>query len=99
MAALKVANEIRVTRAGVRRAVKALPTGDSRAATAQIIRANPEVWHTAPLTYMLKMPRQAGPATVNRWLKTLGVTGTRKLGQLTDRQRHELAATIERGTG
>lgn len=98
MAALEVANEIRMTRAAVRRAVVALPIVEGRREVARLIRANEPVWHTATLGYMLRMPFRTGEATARKWMRAVDLHPARKLGGLSDRQRDELARQIEKTT-
>lgn len=93
--ALKEANRIRLYRATVKSSVASMPRREGCRETARLIRLNLADWRSCRLGYMLTMPDHVGPTTARKWLKALGVMDTRRLGQLTGRQRDLLATLVE----
>lgn len=93
-AALARANEIRVARAEERRRLKSLPYRESRRQAAELIVDPPELWRSATVGYVPAMPARTGPETVRLWLRQAGLPVTKRLGEMTDRQRRILAGVI-----
>jgi len=94
LAALAVANEIRLGRSEHRRHLKSLPRVEARRELAALVADPPSLWRTATLGYVLGMPARTGPATVRRWLFTADLSATKRLGEMTPRQRRVLAGVI-----
>jgi predicted ArsR family transcriptional regulator len=93
--ALKKANEIRLSRAAVKRHIEQLPTYESREAVAEIIREPGDLWGTAHLDYVLQMAHRTGQGFARKVSRRSGVIDPRrKLQALTDRQRLAIIAEI-----
>lgn len=93
--ALAKANEVRLSRAAVKRHIEQLPTYEGREAVAEIIRDPGELWATAPLDYVLRMAHRTGHTFAQKVSRRSGVIDPRrKLQQLTDRQRLAIIAEI-----
>lgn len=93
--ALQKANEIRLSRAAVKRHIEQLPTYESREAVAEIIRDPGELWATAPLDQVLRIANRTGHTFSKKVRQRAGgIDPRRKLQQLTDRQRLAIIAEI-----
>ena len=87
--ALEHANRVRLARAEMKRRVA---TGETPAAT--VVLENP--WHAESMSIseLLMSQRRWGRARCRRLLLSLGIPENKRLGTLTDRQRHMLAETL-----
>jgi hypothetical protein len=95
MQALAHANEIRLARAALKRAIKA-----GRVNAADIVRGCPSEVSTMTISELLSSQQRWGRARVRKFLSPLAVSENRELGRLTDRQRGEMARRLElRATG
>lgn len=94
MAALAKGNEIRLARAAERRRLKAMPREESRREVAALIAEPTEMWFTASLDYVLRMAARTGPAQISKWLRSTGLSPTKTLGSMTERQRRVLAGVV-----
>jgi hypothetical protein len=94
MQALKVANEIRIKRAELKREMRALPYAESRYALADLVENPTREVRSAPMMDVLQWPAQTGPRTARKWLMMCRVPATRKLGEVPASQRHLLALCL-----
>lgn len=94
MEALAIANQVRWQRAERRRQIAALSFGEGKDEIARLICDPPDLWRTASLEYVLKMPRRAGDKFVARMCRGAGVSLDKRLGSLTVRQRLSLASLV-----
>jgi hypothetical protein len=89
MQALQRANEVRLARAALKRGV-----AEGRMTVATIILACPWEASSMPIGELLLSQRRWGATRCSRFLADLGITETKTVGSLTDRQRRMLAAMI-----
>jgi hypothetical protein len=89
MQALQRANEVRLARAALKRRVT-----DGRTTVATVILACP--WEAASMTIieLLLSQRRWGSTRCSRFLAELGITETKTVGAMTERQRGLLAAMV-----
>jgi hypothetical protein len=89
MRALQRANEVRLARAVLKRSV-----ADGRTTVGAVILACP--WEAASMTIaeLLLSQRRWGSTRCGRLLATFGMTETKTVGSMTERQRRALAAVI-----
>ena len=89
MQALRRANEVRLARAELKRAV-----AEGRTTVGAIILACP--WEAASMTIaeLLLSQRRWGATRCSRFLAEIGMTETKTVGSMTDRQRRALVALI-----
>jgi hypothetical protein len=90
MRALAHANEIRLARAALKRAIKA---GNMTAA--EIVRGCPSEVSTMTVSELLCSQQRWGRARARKFLSPLAVSENRELGRLTERQRSEMARRLE----
>jgi len=90
MRALEYANEVRLARAALKRAVKA---GDVH--VADVVRACPWEVETMTVAELLRSQSRWGRTRTNKFLTPLAVSENRQIGRLTARQRDVLAARLE----
>jgi hypothetical protein len=90
--ALALANDIRRRRAAQKRKLAELPYKSGRAVVVGIITSPGDLWKTAPLDYVLRMPRQHGTGFSVKMRRGINA---KTVGALTDRQRDLLVARIE----
>ena len=90
MRALAQANEVRLARAALKRAIKA---GDASAA--DVVRDCPAEVDTMTVSELLRSQRRWGRTRVRKFLIPLAVNENRELGRLTVRQRTELSRRLE----
>jgi hypothetical protein len=90
MRALAHANEIRLARAALKRAVKSGSTS-----AADVVRSCPSEVETMTVSELLCSQRRWGRARARKFLGPLAVTENRELGRLTARQRSEMARRLE----
>ena len=88
--ALERANEVRLARAGLKRRIA---TGDVSAA--EIILASPPEASSWAVGDLLMSQRRWGTTRCRKLLMRLQIAENRQIGQLTDRQRRELASHLE----
>jgi len=89
MQALERANEVRLARAALKRSVT---EGGTTVGT--IILACPWQASSMPIAELLLSQRRWGATRSSRFLADLGITETKTVGSLTDRQRQMLAAMV-----
>jgi hypothetical protein len=89
MQALQRANEVRLARAALKRSVT-----DGRTTVRAVILACP--WEAASMTIveLLLSQRRWGSTRCSRFLADLGMTETKTVGSMTERQRRVLAAMV-----
>ena len=89
MQALRRANEVRLARAELKRSV-----AEGRASVGAIILACP--WEAASMTIseLLLSQRRWGTTRCSRFLASIGMTETKTVGSMTDRQRIALATMV-----
>jgi hypothetical protein len=89
MQALRRANEVRLARAALKRAV-----GEGRTTVGVVILSCP--WEAASMTIaeLLLSQRRWGATRCTRFLAETGMTETKTVGSMTDRQRRALAALV-----
>jgi hypothetical protein len=89
MQALRRANEVRLARAELKRSV-----AEGRTTVGAIILACP--WEAASMTIseLLLSQRRWGATRCSRFLVAIGMTETKTVGSMTDRQRRALAAMV-----
>ncbi|MEA2191702.1 MAG: hypothetical protein QOI73_1823 [Solirubrobacteraceae bacterium] len=89
MQALRRANEVRLARAELKRSV-----AEGRTTVSTIILACP--WEAASMTIaeLLLSQRRWGATRCSRFLGAIGMSETKTVGSMTDRQRRALAAMI-----
>lgn len=90
MQALAHANEIRLARAALKRAIKAGHTS-----AAEIVRSCPGEVSTMTISELLCSQQRWGRARARKFLSPLAVNENRELGKLTERQRGEMARRLE----
>jgi hypothetical protein len=88
--ALERANEVRLARAGLKRRIA---TGEVSAA--EIILASPAEASSWAVGDLLRSQRRWGTTRCRKLLMRLQIAENRQIGQLTDRQRRELARHLE----
>jgi hypothetical protein len=91
--ALARANEIRLARAELKRAVS-----QGRAAAADVILDCPWEAHSMTVADVLMSQRRWGLTRCRKVLFALQLSELKTVGALTDRQRHALAARLRAGT-
>jgi hypothetical protein len=90
MQALAHANEIRLARAALKRAVKA-----GKLSAAEIVRDCPSEVSTMTVSELLCSQQRWGRARARKFLSPMAVSENRELGRLTERQRGEMARRLE----
>ena len=88
--ALERANEVRLARAGLKRRIA---TGEVSAA--EIILASPPEASSWAVGDLLMSQRRWGTTRCRKLLMRLQIAENRQIGQLTDRQRRELASHLQ----
>lgn len=88
--ALERANEVRLARAGLKRRIA---TGEVSAA--EIILASPPEASSWAVGDLLMSQRRWGTTRCRKLLMRLQIAENRQVGQLTDRQRRELASHLQ----
>ncbi|HWK18107.1 MAG TPA: hypothetical protein VNR66_11695 [Solirubrobacteraceae bacterium] len=88
--ALERANQVRLARAGLKRRIA---TGEVSAA--EIILASPPEASSWAVGDLLMSQRRWGTTRCRKLLMRLQIAENRQIGQLTDRQRRELASHLE----
>jgi len=90
MQALAHANRVRLARAERKRGIYA-----GRISAADVVRHCPWEVETMSLAELLRSQRRWGRTRVRKLLASLQLRETRRVGQLTDRERNLLAAALE----
>ena len=90
MRALRLANEIRIGRARLKREL-----ASGRARIDEVIAQPPEVAKTAKVYLLLALPK-VGPAKAARSLTHCRIARSKTVAGLTERQRHELIGLFRR---
>lgn len=94
LAALKRGNEIRHDRAAMKGRFKALTPRDSAAAAGTMLAAPPANLSTMSTFEFVKAIRYFGDHRTRKLLGAIAITPTRKLIDLTPRQRRDLARAL-----
>lgn len=92
MQALQRANEVRIARADLKRAV-----ADGRASVAEIILACPWEAQSMAVAELLASQRRWGSSRVRKLLASIPMSEHKTIGSLTERQRRTLAAMLSLG--
>jgi len=90
MKALAHANQIRLARAAMKRAIKA-----GRLRAADVFKDCPDEVSTMTVSELLCSQQRWGRARARKFLSPLAVNENRELGKLTERQRTEMARRLE----
>jgi hypothetical protein len=90
MQALAHANRVRLARADLKRGIYA-----GRVSAADVVRHCPWQVETMTLAELLRSQRRWGRTRVRKLLASLQLRETRKVAQLTDRERNLLAKALE----
>jgi hypothetical protein len=90
MLALAHANEVRLARAALKRAVKA-----GALSVADVVRSCPPEVETMRVSELLCSQQRWGRARARKFLQPLAVGENREVGRLTVRQRTEMARRLE----
>jgi hypothetical protein len=90
MQALAHANRVRLARAELKRGIYA-----GRVTAADVVRHCPWEVDTMGLAELLRSQRRWGRTRVRKLLASLQLRETRRVGQLTDRERNLLAGALE----
>lgn len=96
--ALRLANRVRLARAGLRREVAALPADQGRERLAGLLED--PVWRaagpaaTATVVGVLTWPAYSGPVGARRLSRRLGIGDARQVRDLTVRQARQVAAWL-----
>jgi hypothetical protein len=90
MQALAHANRVRLARAELKRAIYA-----GRIMAADVVRRCPWEIETMTLAELLRSQRRWGRTRVRKLLASLQLRETRRVGQLTERERNLLATALE----
>jgi len=93
LAALDKANATRVLRA---RQKQALGNGGGRKLAAELLTEVPPFWETATVAQLLMSVRGIGKVKANRICQSIGLSPTKKLGQLSASTRGRLIQEIAR---
>lgn len=90
MQALARANEVRLARAQMKREIAAGHRG-----VLEVVRDRP--WEAESMTVgeLLRSQRRWGRARSRKLINSIGLSETKQLGSLTERQRHVLAGALE----
>ncbi len=96
MDALRVANEIRLTRAAWKREIAELPMHEGAGLVADLILATPPEFESMRVAEALRAPRMFGVGKARTACRKAAVGELRKLGTLTPRERARLAAQLHR---
>ncbi len=89
MVALERANEVRLARAALKRSV-----ADGTRTVGQIVLSSPWEAESMPIAELLISQRRWGARRVERFLGDLGITETKTIGSMTDRQRRMLSTML-----
>ena len=89
MQALQRANEVRLARAALKRRV-----AEGRTTVGAVVLACPWEASSMPIAELLLSQRRWGATRCSRFLADLGMTETKTVGSLTDRQRRMLATLV-----
>ncbi|HEY1538666.1 MAG TPA: hypothetical protein VGF63_04645 [Solirubrobacteraceae bacterium] len=89
MQALQRANEVRLARAELKRSV-----AEGRATVGAVILACPWEAASMPISELLLSQRRWGSTRCAKFLASIGMTETKTVGSMTDRQRRALAAMV-----
>lgn len=89
MQALQRANEVRLARAELKRSV-----ADGRTTAGRVILNCPREAASMTIAELLRSQRRWGTARCSRLLTSIGITETKTVGSMTERQRVVLAAMV-----
>ena len=93
MRALEQANRVRLARAELKRQV-----GEGETSVGEVVRANPWETESMAIAELLMSQHRWGRQRCRRFLSTIGISETKTIGSLTDRQRDAFSAQIEDGS-
>ena len=94
MEALRLANTIRFKRADDKRRVAAATGPGSYHVVADLIDRAPDHLARLPMLTLVKWPKRMGNHRADRLLQDHNMSGGRRLGDLTSRQREAIAASL-----
>lgn len=89
MGALARANEIRTANAQLMRAIRG-----GAVTAADVLRNPPEATLSMPIGRLLMSVPRVGDARMSALLRRLQISPTRRVGRLTERERHALATAL-----
>lgn len=95
IAALARANEVRLRNVAVKRQIASLSTTAGREQAARLLTDGGA--ETLTVEALLLSVRRLGPERCRQILRRLNVSGGRRIGRLTDRERMRLAAALRAG--
>lgn len=95
--ALEKANKVRTARARIRRDLYVLPKNEGRIRAAELVCQPPRPIEGMTVVMLLGTIRGVGPSQVKAWLRKLSLTDLKIIGQLTERQRREVAELLTDG--
>ena len=95
--ALQKANDVRTANARLLEEIATMPRQQGREFVADLLCDPPENVGAIPVARLLLALRRVGPTKTTEWMRAIGVvTPTRRVRELTVRQRGELAARVVR---
>lgn len=100
--ALRIGNELRLDRAAVGREIGRMSSYTGRAQVAEIVECPSELWQGAKLDYVLRLPARCSNGFSAR-VRSMAASGPlpispdRRLRDLTDRERGEVARLLRGG--
>jgi hypothetical protein len=94
MRALELANRVRLARAELKRRV-----ASAEVSAAEVIESCPWEAETMPIADLLQSQRRWGRTRCRKFLNTIHISENKRVGSLTERQRHTLAALLNARTG
>ena len=97
LTALQKGNRIRLRRAADKREIKALPRMEAYGMIADILEHPPEYWEGGSPMELLMAVRRHGRFFSLTFLRKAGVPESRKVSELTERQRFALAGVLREG--
>jgi hypothetical protein len=95
--ALNQANRIRLKRAKDRRDIQSLPRREAMGVCADILETLPDHWQSATSMWLLQSVKRVGRFYALSILRRAGIPETRRLCELTERQRGVLADVLRTG--
>ena len=92
MRALEQANRVRLARAELKRQV-----GEGETSVGEVVRVNPWEAESMAIAELLMSQHRWGRQRCRRFLATIGISETKTIGSLTERQRASFSAQLEEG--
>jgi hypothetical protein len=93
MRALEQANRVRLARAELKREV-----AEGETSVGEVVRDNPWEAESMAIAELLMSQHRWGRQRCRRFLATIGISETKTIGSLTDRQRDAFSAQFEDGS-